>query len=43
MWAAAQSQADMVKFLASRGADLNEHGKVNQWERKIIRNLVRRT
>jgi uncharacterized protein len=36
MWAAAQSQADMVKFLASRGANLNDHGKVNQWERKII-------
>ncbi len=36
MWAAAQSQAEMVKFLASRGADLNAHGKINQWERKII-------
>ena len=36
MWAAAQSQADMVKFLASQGADLNDHGKINQWERKII-------
>jgi uncharacterized protein len=36
MWAAAQSQAEMVKFLASRGANLNDHGKVNQWERKII-------
>jgi uncharacterized protein len=36
MWAAAQSQADMVKFLASNGANLNDHGKVNQWERKII-------
>src|ERR1700733_1385095 len=36
MWAAAQSQADMVKFLASNGASLNDHGKVNQWERKII-------
>jgi ankyrin repeat protein len=36
MWAAAQSQADMVKFLASRGANLNDHGKVNQWERKVI-------
>ena len=29
MWAAAQSQADMVKFLASKDASLNEHGKVN--------------
>jgi ankyrin repeat protein len=36
MWAAAQSQAEMVKFLASSGANLNDHGKVNQWERKII-------
>ena len=36
MWAAAQSQAEMVKFLASKGANLNDHGKVNQWERKII-------
>jgi ankyrin repeat protein len=36
MWAAAQSQAEMVKLLASRGANLNDHGKVNQWERKII-------
>jgi uncharacterized protein len=36
MWAAAQSQADMVKFLAADGANLNDHGKVNQWERKII-------
>jgi ankyrin repeat protein len=36
MWAAAQSQADMVKVLASKDANLNDHGKVNQWERKII-------
>ncbi len=36
MWAAAQSQAEMVKFLATNGANLNDHGKVNQWERKII-------
>jgi uncharacterized protein len=36
MWAAAQSQAEMVKFLASRGANLNDHGKINQWERKVI-------
>ena len=26
MWAAAQSQAEMVKFLASQGADLNARG-----------------
>lgn len=36
MWAAAQRQADMVKFLASKDALLNEHGKANQWERKVI-------
>ncbi|MCU1338796.1 MAG: hypothetical protein JWO19_4377 [Bryobacterales bacterium] len=36
MWAAAQSQAGMVKFLAAKDASLNDHGKVNQWERKII-------
>jgi uncharacterized protein len=36
MWAAAQGQADMVKFLASKDASLNDHGKINQWERKII-------
>jgi ankyrin repeat protein len=36
MWAAAQSQAEMVKFLASKGANLNDHGKINQWERKVI-------
>ncbi|HXP89158.1 MAG TPA: ankyrin repeat domain-containing protein [Bryobacteraceae bacterium] len=36
MWAAAQSQAGMVKFLVSKDAKLNEHGKINQWERKII-------
>lgn len=36
MWAAAQGQAEMVKFLASKGADLNLHGVVRQWERKTI-------
>jgi ankyrin repeat protein len=36
MWAAAQSQADMVKFLAGKGANLNDHGTARQWERKII-------
>jgi ankyrin repeat protein len=36
MWAAAQSQAEMVKFLASNGADLNARGVVRQWERKVI-------
>jgi ankyrin repeat protein len=36
MWSAAQGQAEMVKFLASKDASLNDHGKVNQWERKVI-------
>ena len=36
MWAAAQSQAEMVKFLASQGADVNARGVVRQWERKVI-------
>jgi ankyrin repeat protein len=36
MWASAQCQPEMVKFLASKDANLNDHGKVNQWERKII-------
>jgi ankyrin repeat protein len=36
MWASARSQAEMVKFLASKDANLNDHGKVNQWERKVI-------
>jgi ankyrin repeat protein len=36
MWAAARSQAGIVKFLASKDANLNDHGKVNQWERKVI-------
>ena len=37
MWAAAQSQAEMVKFLAGNGADLNARGVVRQWERKVIK------
>ena len=36
MWAAAQSQPEMVELLASRGADLNARGVIRQWERKII-------
>jgi ankyrin repeat protein len=36
MWAAAQGQAEMVKFLASQGADLNARGVIRQWERKVI-------
>src|SRR5205814_9456338 len=36
MWAAAQSQAEMVKFLATHGADVNARGVVRNWERKVI-------
>src|SRR4029453_7469474 len=35
--AAAQRQAEMVKFLAANGADLNARGVVRQWERKVIK------
>jgi cytohesin len=37
MWAAAQSQPEMVKFLAGKGADLDARGVIRQWERKIIK------
>jgi len=36
MWASALCQADMVKFLASKDASLNDRGRINQWERKVI-------
>ena len=35
-WAAARSQAEMVRLLASRGADLDTRGVVRQWDRKTI-------
>jgi ankyrin repeat protein len=37
MWAAAQSQPEMVEFLATRGADLDARGVIRQWDRKIIK------
>jgi len=37
MWAAAQKQPAMIKFLISRGADVNARGAVRNWERKVIR------
>jgi ankyrin repeat protein len=37
MWAAAQSQLDMIKFLIARGAAVDGRGTVRQWERKIIK------
>jgi ankyrin repeat protein len=36
MWAAAQSQPDMVRFLIAKGANVNARGAVRQWERKVI-------
>jgi ankyrin repeat protein len=36
MWAAAQRQEEMVRFLASKGAELDARGVVRQWERKVI-------
>jgi ankyrin repeat protein len=36
MWAASQNQPEMVKLLASRGADVNARGVIHQWERKVI-------
>ncbi len=36
MWASSQSQPAMIKLLASRGADVNAHGALHQWERKVI-------
>src|SRR4030095_3537834 len=36
MWASSQSQPAMIKLLASRGADVNAHGAIHQWERKVI-------
>jgi ankyrin repeat protein len=37
MWAAAQSQPEMVKLLAANGAELNARGVTRQWERKVIK------
>ena len=37
MWAAAQSQPEMVKFLIAEGADVNARGIVRQWQRKVIK------
>lgn len=36
MWAAAQSQPEMIAFLASRGAELDARGVIRQWARKVI-------
>jgi ankyrin repeat protein len=36
MWAAAQRQPEMVRFLAEQGADVDARGVIRQWERKVI-------
>jgi ankyrin repeat protein len=35
MWAAAQSQPEMIALLISRGADVNARGAVRDWQRRI--------
>jgi ankyrin repeat protein len=35
MWAAAQSQPEMVKFLVARGANVNARGAVRDWQRRV--------
>jgi uncharacterized protein len=35
MWAAAQSQADMILFLLSRGARVDERATVRDWQRRV--------
>ena len=35
MWAAAQKQPGMVKFLISHGAHVNERGAVRDWQRRV--------
>lgn len=35
IWAAAQNQPEMVRFLASKGADVNAHGTVREWQRRV--------
>ena len=37
MWAAAQSQPEMIKLLLSAGADVNARGLVREWQRKVIK------
>ncbi|MDT8398193.1 MAG: ankyrin repeat domain-containing protein [Pseudomonadales bacterium] len=35
MWAAAQSQPEMLRFLIDQGADINAHGLARLWNRRI--------
>jgi ankyrin repeat protein len=37
MWAAAQSQPEMVKFLIAGGANVNARGAVRDWQRRVIK------
>ena len=36
MWAAAQSQPEMIKLLLANGANADARGAVRYWERKVI-------
>jgi uncharacterized protein len=35
MWAASQNQPAMIGFLASKGADVNAHATVRDWQRRV--------
>ena len=35
MWAAAQNQPDMIRYLASKGADVNARSTVRDWPRRM--------
>ena len=37
MWAAAQSQPEMIEFLLAHGGDADARGTVRNWERKVIK------
>jgi ankyrin repeat protein len=37
MWASAQSQPEMIKFLLAHGAHADARGVVRNWERKVIK------
>jgi cytohesin len=37
MWAAARKHPAMIELLAARGADVDAHGVIRQWDRKVIR------
>ncbi|MEJ1964151.1 MAG: ankyrin repeat domain-containing protein [Gammaproteobacteria bacterium] len=35
MWAASQKHPEMIRLLVSKGADVNAHGVVRDWDRKV--------